>query len=160
MDRKWLHAQLNLAWKVVTHYVAKLWPWSQRSGRCTTCGACDAACPILRTDRDFMGPMAFIVAGARAAPHLDDVNDTLAILTQPACAECTQCERACPEAIPILAVAHALTAQRAVIHEARAGRIPIRSADLKRADLKQLPASSSSSASLSLSASSSSKGHR
>lgn len=78
LDRKWLHAQLNLAWKVVVHYVRALWPWAPRfglvrfqqnyvvdglppataafralapqAGRCTVCGVCDARCPILSTD--------------------------------------------------------------------------------------------------------------
>lgn len=173
LDRKWLHAQLNLAWKVVVHYVAKLWPWSQRfglerfqenyvveglppatasfrdlahqPGRCTTCGACDAACPLLRTDRDFMGPMAFVVAGARAAPHLDDVRETLAVLTDRACADCRRCELACPEDIPILAIAHHLAAQRVVVQQARAGTLPITAADLKRGALPMPPHTASPS---------------
>jgi ferredoxin len=73
---KWWHAQVNLAWRVVVHYLYKLWPWSKRfgllrfqqnylaeglppattasralmpeAGRCTSCGQCDDICPIVR----------------------------------------------------------------------------------------------------------------
>jgi Fe-S-cluster-containing hydrogenase component 2 len=75
-DYKWIHAQLNLAWRVVVHYSKKLWPWSKRYGllrfqqnylveglppdthhsrllrvqvgRCTGCHRCDDVCPIVR----------------------------------------------------------------------------------------------------------------
>lgn len=153
LDRKWLHAQFNLGFKLVVHYLKKLWPWSPRyglerfqqnyvvdglppatlafrklaeePGRCTTCGACDRACPILDTNRDFIGPMRFVVSGARAAPHLDDVKDTLRILTEPTCTDCKKCEAACPEAIPILAIAAGLKDAQAVVVAARAGTVPI-----------------------------------
>ena len=75
-DLKWLHAQANLAWKLVRHWLRKLWPWAPRygfarfqenyvpeglppstpafrllahePGRCTACSMCDEVCPILR----------------------------------------------------------------------------------------------------------------
>lgn len=162
LDSKWLHAQLNLAWKVVVHYVRALWPWAPRFGlvrfqenyvveglapatpefralaetlgTCTVCGACDAACPLLlpshAASANFIGPMGFIVGGARAAPYLDDVADALAILTSPSCSECRACELACPEAIPITALAVALQAQRDVVSRAKQGIVPILPADL------------------------------
>ncbi len=164
LDSKWLHAQLNLAWKVVVHYVRALWPWAPRfglvrfqenyvveglppatpafralahqPGRCTVCGLCDAACPILHTDHgakaDFLGPMGFVVGGARAAPYLDDVGDALALLCSPTCTECRACELACPEAIPILGLAAALQAQRDVVSLAKKGKVPILPADIKK----------------------------
>ena len=167
LDRKWLHAQFNLGFKVVVHYLKKLWPWSPRSGlerfqqnyvveglppatlafrqlarepgRCTTCGACDRACPILDVERDFMGPMRFVVSGARAAPHLDAVEETLRILTSPVCTDCKKCEAACPEGIPILALAAALTEANAIVVAAKNGTVPI-SAGEARERVKQLEA--------------------
>lgn len=88
-DVKRLHALANLALKVVTHFLRKLWPWSprfglvrfqenyvveglapvpmlQRStlahqpGRCTGCGVCDEVCPVLA------GPDGADFAGPRS----------------------------------------------------------------------------------------------
>ena len=156
LDWKWLHATLNLGAQVVVHYLKKLWPWSPRyglerfqhnyvveglppatstsrslahePGRCTVCGVCDRACPVLGDDvvaRDFAGPMAFVVAGARAAPHADDVADALRVLTSPGCADCRRCEAACPESIPILAVARAVQDARDVVVQAQRGVLPL-----------------------------------
>ena len=164
LDPKWLHAQFNLGFKVVVHYLKKLWPWSPRyglvrfqenyvvdalppaspsfradlaaqPGRCTGCGACDDVCPILAgetavDDGDFMGPRAFVLAGARAAPHLDDQAETLAIMTGPVCHGCRKCDEVCPEVIPITTLADALNRQRAEVHAARAGKVPILPADV------------------------------
>lgn len=75
LDTRWLHAQVNLAWKLVRHWLLKLWPWAphfgflrfqenyvaeglppttaafrllaHQPGRCTSCGLCDEVCPIL-----------------------------------------------------------------------------------------------------------------
>lgn len=159
LDRKWLHAQINLGLKVVAHYLKKLWPWSPRyglerfqqnyvveglppatqafrklaeePGRCTTCGACDRVCPLLETDKDFVGPMRFVVAGARAAPHLDDVKETLAVLLSPTCTDCRKCEAACPEVIPILGIAAGLAEAHAVVDAARRGTVPISANEAK-----------------------------
>ena len=83
LDLRWLHAQANLAWKLVAHYLKKLWPWAPRyglaqfqksyvaeglppstpafraiahePGRCTACTQCDTVCPILRGDKTVPG---------------------------------------------------------------------------------------------------------
>jgi ferredoxin len=150
LDLKWWHAQANLGWRAFVHYFSKLWPWRARyglerfranyvheglppaapahralahePGRCTACGNCDSACPVLH-DHDlqgFIGPMAFVVGGARSGPHLPDVRETLRILNGPLCADCRACDAACPERIPITAIAAALAEQLEVIDGARA----------------------------------------
>lgn len=78
LDLRWAHAQVNLAWKLVRHWLLKLWPWAPRYGfarfqenyvpeglppstpafrllahefgRCTACTMCDEACPILNKE--------------------------------------------------------------------------------------------------------------
>jgi ferredoxin len=164
-DVKRLHALVNLALKVVVHFLRKLWPWSERfgvvrfqenyvveglapmpllqrstlahePGRCTGCGVCDDVCPILNGTpggpdrvaidaRDFAGPRAFVVAGARASHLLADVRSTLDVLASPVCQGCKACDVACPEVIPITALAVALAAQHQVVLTARAGTMPI-----------------------------------
>lgn len=181
LDRKWLHAQINLGFKLVVHYLAKLVPWSTRyglerfqqnyvveglapattsfralahhAGRCTTCGECDRVCPLLDVSgatftHDFMGPRSFVVAGARAAHLLDDVKDSLRILTSPTCTDCKKCEAACPEGIPILALAAGLKAQADVVTAAKNGQVPITEAEVKAKAKarKALPPSSSNAA--------------
>lgn len=148
-DRKWLHAQVNLAWRVVVHYARAAWPWSPRyglarfvsnyvpeglpwattrsrelghePGRCTLCGACDDACPLLLTlpPHEFLGPMTMVSSAARAAPHFEDAKETFTVLTQPYCQECRACEAACPEDIPILALADLYLEQLDVIHQVK-----------------------------------------
>lgn len=168
LDSRWLHAQANLAWKLVRHWLLKLWPWAPRygfmrfqenyvaeglpptapafrliahePGRCTACGACDEVCPILRgtlaapqsaSQGAFLGPMTFVLSGARAAPQLDDVKDTLATLNGAPCATCRLCDATCPERIPIAKLALVLEEQRVVVERARQGTLPI--TDAKRA---------------------------
>jgi formate hydrogenlyase subunit 6/NADH:ubiquinone oxidoreductase subunit I len=165
-DRKWLHAQVNLAWRLVVHLAKKLWPWAPRfgfarfqqnyvgeglppstaafrtlahePGRCTSCGQCDVICPILRGTLDagadahaFLGPMAFVLSGTRAAPHLDDVAATLRVLNGPACGGCRACDATCPERIPIAALAAAHEGLRGLVEVARSGALPL--TDAKRA---------------------------
>lgn len=164
-DPRWWAAQLFLGWKLVAHYLKKAWPWAPRygfarfqenyvaeglppssaefrllahePGRCTTCGACDAVCPILRghqrspVSADFLGPMGFVISGARGAPHLADVKVTLDVLNGPLCEGCRACDAACPERIPIAKLAAVYEEQRAVVERARQGQIPI--ADARRA---------------------------
>jgi ferredoxin len=104
-------------------------------GRCTGCGACDDVCPILAgtTDvdsADFIGPHAFVVAGARSGPHLDDIGFALDTLTGPVCSGCRACDRACPESIPVTRLASMLQSQRRVVADARTGTMPVRDADV------------------------------
>lgn len=149
VDRKWVHAQLFLAWRVIVHYARKLWPFSARyglerfvsnyvaeglpwatepsralahePGRCTLCGACDDACPLLRglPQEAFLGPMAMVTSAARAAPHFEDAASTFRQMSAPCCVACRACEAACPEDIPLLALAKDLLAQLHIIEEAR-----------------------------------------
>ncbi len=106
-------------------------------GRCTACRACDDVCPILRGNvvvecpDGFLGPMGFVLAGARGAPHLADLRGTLAVLNGSTCSGCRACDAACPEQIPIAKLAAALEEQRAIIERARQGTMPI--VDAKRA---------------------------
>lgn len=150
VDRKWLHAQLFLAWRVIVHYARKLWPFGPRyglerfvsnyvaeglpwateesralahePGRCTLCGACDDACPLLRgLPRAFLGPMAMVSSAARAASDFEHAVDTFQKMSEPDCAACRACEVACPEDIPLLRVAEGCLAQLHIIEEARSG---------------------------------------
>lgn len=90
-------------------------------GRCTLCHACDDVCPLLRTlpSAEFTGPMGFVVAGARSATHLADVEGTLRLMVGDDCRACRACARACPEGIPILRLAELLLGQHAAIEGAR-----------------------------------------
>jgi formate hydrogenlyase subunit 6/NADH:ubiquinone oxidoreductase subunit I len=106
-------------------------------GRCTACGACDATCPILRGTKKvddraaFLGPMGFVLSGARSAPHLVDVKGTLFVLNGPVCSECRACDAVCPERIPIARLAGVFAEQLVIVEKARQGQIPI--TDAKRA---------------------------
>jgi succinate dehydrogenase/fumarate reductase-like Fe-S protein len=100
-------------------------------GRCTQCGVCDGVCPLLHDDalRDrtaptFLGPMTFVSSGARAAPHFEDVEETVAALRGPVCQGCKACDAACPERIPILAIADLVDAQRRAIVAAQQALVP------------------------------------
>lgn len=103
-------------------------------GRCTACGTCDAVCPLLLAPEpekravDFLGPMGFVLAGARAAPHIQDLRATLDALNGPGCQACRACDAACPERIPIARLASALEEQRIVVERARRGQLPITNA--------------------------------
>jgi ferredoxin len=108
---------------------------AHEAGRCTGCGACDDVCPILAGTTvldaaSFSGPQAFVVAGARSGPHLDDAGFALDTLNGPVCAACRACDRACPESIPLAALAAHLQAQRQVVIAARAGALPIAGDDV------------------------------
>lgn len=88
------------------------------AGQCTVCGACDAECPLLAEpsgDARFAGPMSYVVSGARQSPTLVHIEAELEVLTGSTCARCRACVAACPEDIPILALASDHRAQLAVI---------------------------------------------
>jgi Fe-S-cluster-containing hydrogenase component 2 len=147
------------------HYLRKLWPWSPRfglarfqqnyvveglppfppdhrafaheAGRCTGCGACDDACPILAGSTpvaadDFAGPASFVVSGARSTQQLDDLAFALDTMTGPVCAGCRACDRACPEHIPVTSLAAALQAQRRAVQAARTETLPVLATDVAR----------------------------
>ena len=149
LDLKWLHAQANLGWRALVHYVKWLWPWRRRyglerfqenyvheglppaseamrelsaePGRCTLCGVCDDVCPLVGklSPAEFIGPMAFVASGARAAPHFADVESTLRTLLGPTCSSCRACDIACPERIPVTRLAEVLLGQLATIESAK-----------------------------------------
>jgi succinate dehydrogenase/fumarate reductase-like Fe-S protein len=152
VDRKLLFAIMNLGWRFFLHHLARLSPFRTRHGierfrenyvheglpphtpseraqgaealRCTSCGFCDAVCPLLVDDSapGFIGPRAFVLSAARAAPHFEDVRATLTTLTSSVCQGCGLCVAACPERIPILDIASMCTAQLVVIDDARTAR--------------------------------------
>ena len=82
-------------------------------------------------DPAFIGPMTFVLAGARAAPQLEDMKASLATLNGPACESCRQCDAVCPERIPIAKLAVVVEEQRAIVERAKQGTMPI--TDAKRA---------------------------
>ena len=189
-DFKWLHAQANLAFRLVIHYIKKALPFTARygverfqqnylpdglpplspamraqafeAGRCTTCGACDAVCPILRGPQaitvlddaartalpaggvGFLGPMGFVVCGARQAPAFGDIVDTTATLLGSFCGACRRCDEICPEHIPILALAQTVATQQRTILDVAHGRLPIARGGLRNgagpSDAKRLGA--------------------
>jgi ferredoxin len=190
LDRKWLHAQMNLAVRVVVHFARRLWPWAPRyglvrfqqnyvvehlppatpehralatsPGRCTGCGACDERCPILAGTTpvaadDFGGPQAFVVAGARSSTNLDDIGFALDTLVGPVCTACRACDATCPELIPITRLAASLHAQRAVVDDARRGRVPLLGPEVAARAAAARPATSSPALPASSSTSSQSK---
>lgn len=147
-DTKWWHAQVNLAWRLVLHFLRKLNPFHEGfgiarfkrnyvpeglppaterlravafwPGRCTSCAECDPVCPLLVDDAHalFPGPMQLVLSASRAAPHYADVREAIELLGSETCTECQRCEVACPEDIPILEVAAVMAEQLAVIDEA------------------------------------------
>ncbi|MFZ9888781.1 MAG: 4Fe-4S dicluster domain-containing protein [Myxococcota bacterium] len=149
-DRKWLHAQLNLAFRLVVHYLRFLSPFRARyglprfvsnyvveglpwatlegralaaePGRCTACGQCDEVCPLVLAPQKppFQGPQAMISCAARAAPHFEDAAEMFKTMTQASCLGCRACERACPERIPLLEVASSCLAQLETVHRVQA----------------------------------------
>jgi succinate dehydrogenase/fumarate reductase-like Fe-S protein len=136
---KWWHAQFNLGFRSVLHYLKKLLPWTKRYGlerfrqnyvpeglpgytpgfrliahepsRCTTCGMCDVVCPILKAGDAFIGPMRLVVSGMRGGPTLFAVEDELRVMAEKSCADCRKCEAACPEHIPIVLLAQEFAKQ-------------------------------------------------
>jgi succinate dehydrogenase/fumarate reductase-like Fe-S protein len=139
---------------VVLHYARFLWPWRKRfglerfkqnyipeglpaaspasrdmghePGRCTVCGACDSACPlVLKLPRaEFLGPMRMVTSATRAAPHFEDASTTLRTMAGPACEGCRLCDEACPEDIPLVDLARLLVEQLDVIERAKSGAEP------------------------------------
>ena len=134
---KWWHAQFNLAWRSVCHYIKKLSPWHKRHGlaqfqenyvseglfaytpqlraiaykasHCTTCGACDAVCPLIKTN--FIGPMRLVVSGMRGGSSMAALKNDFAMMAGTDCVSCQACEKACPEEIPIFALAIGFSGQ-------------------------------------------------
>ena len=117
-SRKWIGAQIFLAWVGFVHYLRRLVFWKPRAGleqfkanyfsegylpvspqlraiahepmRCTTCGLCDVACP------EGFSPMRWLVGTGflHQTPFhpVESIN----------CLSCKRCEEACPEDIPII----------------------------------------------------------
>ena len=138
---KWWHAQFNLGWRSFLHYLKKMWPWSLKAGlnqfkinyvpeglptysvsfrqiadqpgRCTACGLCDAACPILQSTKPaaFLGPMRLVLGAMRGGPSVQYALADFAFMSNESCVACRECEKACPEEIPIIKLAEEFTKQ-------------------------------------------------
>ena len=69
-----------------------------RLSGCINCGFCDMVCPaLLRLPRErFPGPSFVATTFSRSFSHLKFAQLDLTI-----CSECGECERACPNAVPI-----------------------------------------------------------
>ena len=149
MDLKKIFANLNLAWRLILHFLRKLNPLHEgfglqrfeknylheglppiapisldsahASGQCTVCGECDAVCPLLLEAEsvNFLGPMATVISASRAAPHFQSARHTLQTMTSETCQSCFACVSQCPEQIPILDIAQGMDAQLKVINQAK-----------------------------------------
>lgn len=120
-----LLAKLNLAWNLFIHLIK--WPFTPSGqgyrqfmqnyspegllpltredkdrlasySRCFNCGLCDAKCPaLLRVPREkFPGPAYLVTTLTRTFPNFDasDLDFSL-------CESCSECERVCPNQVPI-----------------------------------------------------------
>lgn len=94
-------------------YPADLRRISHEPSQCTTCGLCDVSCPIVREKMpsDFIGPMRLVVSGMRGGTLLFAAETSIRIMASDACAECRLCEAACPEKIPMQALARCYLTQ-------------------------------------------------
>ena len=89
------------------HYSVSHRQIAHEPGRCTTCGLCDAACPVLRKGINgaFLGPMRLVVSAMRGGPLSQFAMKDFTFFTSEDCLTCRICEKACPEEIPILKLA-------------------------------------------------------
>jgi succinate dehydrogenase/fumarate reductase-like Fe-S protein len=122
---KKIFALLNLAFYFILHFLKKPFVWGRRGlpaflenykkdgivpltledkqllrrfSECINCGFCDTACPALqKLPRErFLGPSFIATTFTRSFPdfHATGLDLTL-------CAECNECEKVCPNAVPI-----------------------------------------------------------
>lgn len=75
-------------------------------GDCTSCGLCDVACPQLRAETNFAGPMRLVASSFRGGPLLEASRDQLHDFVTNACVDCQKCDQACPEGIAISTLAY------------------------------------------------------
>ena len=149
MDLKKIHADFNLLWRLIVHFLRKLNPMHEGfglarfdknyvheglppiapssisiahySGQCTVCGECDYVCPLMNTQprHVFIGPMAMVISGSRASPHFDDLRSSLEMMGSSVCTDCNACSQSCPEGIPILDLSSGMRSQLQVIDQAK-----------------------------------------
>jgi succinate dehydrogenase/fumarate reductase-like Fe-S protein len=91
---------------------------AHQAGQCTTCGACEAVCPLLaERSLGFVGPMRVVVSGMRGGTLSFAADESLRIMAGDDCRNCGLCETSCPEKIPMTKLAGYYLAQ---IEEVRA----------------------------------------
>jgi len=139
-DKKWCFAQLNLAYRLLLHLIK--WPFARmvphgekrflqnygvdlgflpsaefsallhEPSRCTACGLCDVACPLIGIGLvtageplNFIGPMHLVLGAMQGGERLKAAKAELLIMSDRSCDSCRACDRACPEHIPITQLA-------------------------------------------------------
>jgi succinate dehydrogenase/fumarate reductase-like Fe-S protein len=109
--------QQNYVGEGASRYTPSFRQIAHKAGHCTTCGACDAVCPLLASPLGFVGPMRLVVSGMRGGTVSFAVEKSLKIMASADCRDCALCERSCPEKIPMQKLAGYYLAQ---IDEVRA----------------------------------------
>ncbi len=98
----------------------------EEATKCILCGACNSACPVLKTNPDFIGPAAIV----QAARFINDSRDAglesrLDVLDSPngvwSCDNHFECTRACPREIKITKLINQTKRQIKKYREAQAG---------------------------------------
>jgi formate hydrogenlyase subunit 6/NADH:ubiquinone oxidoreductase subunit I len=128
-DLRWIHAQFFLGWKLVRHWLLKVWPWAEHfgfvrfqenyvpeglppstpsfrllahePGRCTACNQCDQVCPILHGDLACDDPQFLgpMTFILSATRQAPELHDVAATLRVLNGAPCNTC-RKCDAACP------------------------------------------------------------
>lgn len=72
----------------------------QEIGYCTRCGACNAVCPAMKADPDYVGPMAMVATTYRFMDPYDQADRVVEAYENgfASCIKCGQCTQVCPSA--------------------------------------------------------------